>query len=181
MLNLSQNYFELFGIPVQFHIDLDGLAGRYRDVQKLVHPDRFANASDHEKRLAMQGATLINEAFQTLKNPLKRAQYMLSLRGVDAAGDNQTTSDTAFLMQQMELREALGEIRDADDPMLALGELLEEIGRMIRVQVAQLAILLESDTDNDLQEAKGCVYKMQFLNKLHAEAEALEGELEDMI
>ncbi len=180
MINLSQNYFELFGLPNQFHIDLGELSERYRDLQKVVHPDRFANAGDQEKRIAMQGATLINEAYQSLKNPLKRAQYMLSLKGVNADGENLTTSDGDFLMQQMQLREDLAEIPEAEDSQEAIADLLDDISRMINVQVAQLAILLETSTQQDLAEALECIYKMQFLNKLHAEAEVLESELEDM-
>ena len=180
MLNFSQNYFELFGLPNQFHIDLNALSERYRELQRVTHPDRYANASDQEKRIAMQGATLINEAFQTLKNPLQRAQYMLSLKGLNADGENLTTSDGEFLMQQMQLREQLSEINETDDPLQAIGDLLDEITRMIRVQVAQLAILFETSTARDLEQAMECVYKMQFLNKLHAQAEILETELEDV-
>jgi len=180
MLNFSQNYFELFGLPNQFHIDLNALSERYRELQRVTHPDRYANASDQEKRIAMQGATLINEAFQTLKNPLQRAQYMLSLKGLNADGENLTTSDGEFLMQQMQLREQLSEINETDDPLQAIGDLLDEITRMIRVQVAQLAILFETSTARDLEQAMECVYKMQFLNKLHAQAEIMETELEDV-
>ena len=181
MLNFSQNYFELFGLPNDFRIDLDELAMRYRDLQKVVHPDRYANASEQEQRMAMQGATLVNEAFATLKDPLKRAQYILQLKGRNAAGESLTTSDSGFLMQQMELREALSEVRDAEEPMDSLGDLLDTITRAINVQIAQLAILLESSTQTDLDEALECVYKMQFLKKLHAEAESLEADLEDLI
>ena len=181
MLNFSKNYFELFGLPSDFRIDLDELAVRYRDLQKVVHPDRYANASDQEQRVAMQKATLVNEGFATLKDPLKRAQYILGLKGRQADGENLTTSDSSFLMQQMELRESLSEIREADDPMESIGDLLDTISRAINVQVAQLAILLESSTEQDLDEAMECVYKMQFLKKLHAEAEAVEAELEDSV
>jgi len=181
MLNLSNNYFELFGLPGQFHIDLSELSERYRDLQKVVHPDRYASASDQEKRMAMQGATLVNEAYQSLKDPLKRAQYMLQIRGVNADGENLTTSDTVFLMQQLELREALAEIREQDDPLEAVGELLTDITRAINSQIARLAVLLESDAQSDVDQALECIYKMQFLNKLHAEAESVEADLEDML
>ncbi len=181
MLDFSQNYFELFGLPADFRIDLDELALRYRDLQKVVHPDRYANASEQEQRVAMQSATLVNEGFATLKDPLKRAQYILVLNGRKADGENLTTSDSSFLMQQMELRETLSEIRETDEPMDSIGELLDTISKAINVQVAQLAILLESSSEADLDEAQDCVYKMQFLNKLHTEAEALEAELEDLI
>lgn len=181
MLNFSQNYFELFGLPSDFRIDLDELALRYRDLQKLVHPDRFANASEQEQRVAMQSASLVNEGFATLKDPLKRAQYILELKGRDANGENLTTSDAGFLMQQMEMRETLAEIKNADDPMESISELLDEISKMIKVQIAQLAILLESSADKDLDEAMECIYKMQFLNKLHTEAESVEADLEDTV
>jgi len=83
-------------------------------------------------------------------------------------------------MQQMQLREQLSEINETDDPLQAIGDLLDEITRMIRVQVAQLAILFETSTARDLEQAMECVYKMQFLNKLHAQAEIMETELEDV-
>ncbi|MGD2116957.1 MAG: Fe-S protein assembly co-chaperone HscB [Chromatiales bacterium] len=181
MLDLSKNYFELFGLPIDFRIDLAELSVRYRDLQKIMHPDRYASAPEHEQRLAMQGATQVNEAFATLKDPLLRAQYMLELNGVDAKGENLTTSDTGFLMQQMEMREALAEARQAEDPLEVVGDLLDQIGKAINVQVAQLAILLEQATAENLTEASQCIYKMQFLKKLHAEAEALEADLEDSI
>lgn len=181
MLNFSNNYFELFGLPGQFHLDLSELALRYRDLQRVVHPDRFSNSGDQEKRVAMQGATLVNEAYATLKDPLKRAQYMMGLKGINADGENLTTSDGEFLMQQMQLREALAEIRDHDDPLDAVGDLLDTISKAITSQIARLAVLLESDTPHDVDQARECIYKMQFLNKLHAEAEAVEAELEDMI
>ena len=117
MLDFNQNYFELFGLSTDFRIDLDELAKRYRDLQKVTHPDKFANASEQSKRIAMQSATQVNEAFQTLKDPLKRGQYMLQLSGRNADGENLTSSDTEFLMQQMALRESLEAAREADYPL----------------------------------------------------------------
>ncbi|MES9845310.1 MAG: Fe-S protein assembly co-chaperone HscB, partial [Candidatus Sedimenticola sp. 6PFRAG5] len=83
MLDFSKNYFELFGLPAGYIIDAEQLSGRYRELQRVVHPDRYANASDQERRLSMQGATRINEAFDTLKDPIQRARYLLSLNGID--------------------------------------------------------------------------------------------------
>ncbi len=181
MLDFSQNYFELFGLPADFRVDLDEVSLRYRDLQKVVHPDKFANAGEQQQRIAMQSATLVNEAYQVLKDPLRRAQYLLSLKGRDADGENLTTSDAAFLMQQMELREALEEARGAEDPLEELDKLLDSIKAAINEQIAKLTILLESSTQADLEAAMESVYKMQFLKKLYSEAEALEAELEDMI
>ena len=179
MLDFNQNYFELFGLSTDFRIDLDELAKRYRDLQKVTHPDKFANASEQQQRIAMQSATQVNEAFNTLKDPLNRAQYMLMLAGRNADGENLTSSDTEFLMQQMMLRESLEEARDADDPMEELDKLLEKITQLINEQIARIAVMLDSGTEEDLDIAMECIYKMQFLKKLYSEAEALESELED--
>ena len=131
MLDFNQNYFELFGLSTDFRIDLDELAKRYRDLQKVTHPDKFANASEQSQRIAMQSATQVNEAFQTLKDPLKRGQYMLQLSGRNADGENLTSSDTEFLMQQMALRESLEEAREAYEPLEELDRLLEKITHLI--------------------------------------------------
>jgi molecular chaperone HscB len=181
MFDFSKNYFDLFGLPVAFLLDTAALAERYREVQKVVHPDRFASASEAEQRQALQQATRVNEAYETLRDPLKRAVYLLELNGVDTNQETATTRDSAFLMQQMELREALAEVRGEQDPLSRLDELMVEIGSLIKAQVAQLAVQFESGTAEQLEAARESVSKMQFLNKLHNEAEALEAELEEMI
>ncbi len=110
-----QNHFELFQLPVQFGIDSAALDSAYREVQGTVHPDRFVNATDAEKRVAMQWATRANEAYQTLKHPQKRAQYLCELNGVNLQVESNTAMPMAFLMQQMEWREALAEARAGKD------------------------------------------------------------------
>ena len=81
-------YFQLFDLPINFNIDKTTLSKRYRELQRTVHPDKFASASDQERRLAMQKSTQINEAFTTLKHPLKRAQYILQENNIDASGQS---------------------------------------------------------------------------------------------
>jgi len=181
MVDFSKNYFELFGLPMGFRVDKSALSSRYRDLQRVVHPDRYANASDQERRLSLQQATLVNEAFETLKDPVRRAQYLLRLNGVDADDAQQTTRDTAFLMEQMDLREALAEARHAPDPQAELDKLMRQIGGMIKTLVAQMAMQFETASSEQLEAARESVRKMQFLNKLHAEAEALEAELEEKL
>jgi molecular chaperone HscB len=177
MFDFSKNYFELFGMPVGFLLDVAELSVRYRELQKVVHPDRYAASGEQSRRLSLQGATMVNEAYQTLKDPLKRAQYLLSLKGVDTIAGNRTLDDPAFLMQQMELREALANVRGAPDPQAELDGLLHEIGDMIKAQVAQLAVQFEESGPEQLSAAAQTIKKMQFLNKLHAEAEAVEADL----
>lgn len=181
MFDFSKNYFELFGFSVSFIVDTGELAQRYRELQKVVHPDRFANASEQEQRLSLQHATRVNEAYQTLKDPLRRAQYLLSLNGIDMQAEKETTRDTAFLMEQLELREELAGARDQQDPHATLDRLMGRITAMINKQVAQIAMQFESATPEQLDAARESVRKMQFLNKLHAEAEAQEAELEEAL
>lgn len=179
MFDFSRNYFELFGMPVAYVLDVSELAVRYRELQKVVHPDRFAAAGEQSRRLSLQSATMVNEAYDTLRDPLKRAQYLLRLKGVEADPQSSTLNDPAFLMEQMELREALAEVRSTSDPLAELDLLLRRIGDMIKAQVAQLAVQFEDSTPAQLAAAVNTVQKMQFLNKLHAEGEAIAAELEE--
>lgn len=179
MFDFSKNYFELFGMPVGFVLDGNELAARYRELQKVVHPDRFAAAGEQSQRLSLQGATLVNEAYQTLKDPLRRARYLLELDGVEVDAQHHTLNDPEFLMEQMELREALAGVRSAEDPHARLDGLMRQIAGMIKSQVAQLAVQFEDGSAAQLAAAAQTVQKMQFLNKLHAEAEAIEADLEE--
>lgn len=179
MVDFSKNYFELFGIPVGFRVDKAALAERYRELQKVVHPDRFASSDEAAQRASLQQTTQVNEAYQTLKDPVKRAIYLLKLNGVDMALEKETTHDTAFLMEQLEMREQLAEARNQPDPMAVLDELMGRIDGMIKALVAQLAMQFETATPEQLEAARESVRKMQFLNKFHAEAQALEEELEE--
>jgi molecular chaperone HscB len=87
---LKDDFFSLFGLPVRFDVDQASLDEAYRTVQSQAHPDRFANAGDAERRVAMQWAAHANEAYRTLRQPLKRAIYLLTLRGVDIQAENNT-------------------------------------------------------------------------------------------
>lgn len=181
MLDFSQNHFELFGLEPGFRVDQSALAGRYRELQKVLHPDRFVTGSERERRLSVQSASLVNEAFRTLRDPLLRARYLLSLQGT-GTDDNQTTTDAEFLMEQMELREELADVRTAVDPMSALA------GVSAKVRERLVALTDELDkafTDIGGEEgrarARDLVLRMQFMRKLKTEAENLEADLEDMI
>jgi molecular chaperone HscB len=169
----GRNYFDLFGLPVSFDVDNAVLTERYRDLQRSVHPDKFANATDRERRLSVQQAALINEAFQALKSPLSRARYLLGLHGLEINDESNTVMDGAFLMQQMELRESLEEIgasRDLD----ALGSFMDDVSAQRKLLVQRLAELFAEAGEEQLAEAHKLTLQMQFLDKLLAEAETLE-------
>ena len=160
-----QNHFDLFQLPASFAVDMGALDAAYRDVQGQVHPDRFVNASDAEKRVAMQWATRANEAYQTLKNPQKRAQYMCELNGVDLKTESNTAMPMDFLMQQMEWREALGEARAAKD-VEALESLDAEVGGERKARLVQVGQQLDA---GDFEHAAQGVRALMFLEKFGEE------------
>jgi molecular chaperone HscB len=175
----SPTHFELFGLPRSYTVDRTRLDARFRDLQRTVHPDRFASASDLERRLSAQQATRINEAYQVLKDPLARGRYLLELAGIHFDDQHRTTRDTAFLMEQMELREALGEVRAAPDAFAALGAIQDRIGRDIDALVTELTDLFSHDDAASLQAAGEALVKLQFFRRLQEEAVELEVTLED--
>jgi len=160
-----QNHFELFQLPQRFALDTSALDAAYRDVQGRVHPDKFVNATDAEKRVAMQWATRANEAYQTLKNPQKRAQYMCELNGVDLQTESNTAMPMAFLMQQMEWREELGEARAGKD-----ADALEALDKQLRNERKAKLLDIEHQIDaGDFHAAAQGVRALMFLEKFGEE------------
>jgi len=180
VLDLSKNHFELFGLPRSYRLDGSLLAERYRALQSALHPDRFAAAGDREKRLSMQASTRVNEAFQTLRDPLERARYLLSLYDGGSALEKGTTQDMAFLMEQMELREALAQAKDHSDPLAAVGEVLDRLADQSSMLVAELGARFETPSAQDLESARELVRKLQFVAMCRIEAENLEAELDEL-
>ena len=178
-MDLGSNHFELFGLPVGFEIDTAQLAEKYRELQRVLHPDRFANASDRERRLSVQHAAQVNEAYQTLRSPLRRARYLLELRGVEFDDERQTHLDPEFLMAQMELREALAAVRKEADPFAALNRLLADLAREREALEAELARHLAQEDADALEAARQIVQKLQFFARLQEEAEEIEESLLD--
>ena len=156
-----QNHFELFQLPAKFDIDMNALDSAYREVQGRVHPDRFVGATDAEKRVAMQWATRANEAYQTLRNPQKRAQYLCEINGVDLQTESNTAMPTDFLMEQMELREALDEARDMKDPA-ALDRLDARVRGDKKGRLVQVGKLLDA---GDYAQAAQGVRALMFLDR----------------
>ncbi len=147
-------------------MDTEDLERSYREIQSHVHPDRFAHAGDAERRASLQWTTRVNEAFRVLKNPVSRAKHLLELHGVDVAFETNTAMPPEFLMQQMELREALDDAKDAAQ--------LDDL----RTQLAAARFSLEKeigqalDVSKDYGSAAGLVRKLQFLHRLDEEIDA---------
>ena len=170
------NYFELFGLTAQFELDRHALAETYRALQMQFHPDKFAAHPERERLQAVQGAARINDAYTTLKQPLNRAEYLLSLHGVELNAEQQTLKDPLFLMQQMEWREQLEELPEATDVFAAMQAFEQELQQATRAYYAELTQQL---ADADWQVAADTVRKLKFMTKLHAELERLEDAQQD--
>jgi molecular chaperone HscB len=158
-----KNHFELFGLTPAYALETESLERSYREIQSRIHPDRYAHAGDAERRASMQWTTRVNEAYRTLKSPVQRAKYLLEMNGVDVQFETNTQMPTDFLLQQLELREALA---GAKQPA-ALDELLAGVRRQQRLLEQGIAQFI--DGSKDYAAAAGEVRKLMFLDKLVAE------------
>ncbi len=168
------NYFELFGLPRQFNLDGSLLSSQFRELQKRFHPDNFASGSERDRLMAVQKASEINDAYQVLKNPISRAEYMLAENGVDIRAEQQTMQDPMFLMEQMELREELEEIPGSSDPESALFDFDSKVSKMYKQHMQSV----EEELNNNLwDQAANRVRKLKFIAKLKHEIELAEDKL----
>lgn len=164
------NHFSLLNLPKQFDLSQEALEQAWKQASSRVHPDRFATASAAEKRVAVQWAARVNDAYQTLKNPLSRAAYMCELAGFSIEAESNTAMGTEFLMTQMQWREQLDDVRN-DSQRHGLDALLLEI------QAKQLELFDEMkhliDARQDYAGATKRVREWMFVNKMHQEVKAL--------
>ena len=168
------NYFELFGLPNQFRLDGSLLSSQFRELQRQFHPDKFAAASERDRLMAVQKAAEINDAYQVLKNPISRAEYILSENGVEIRGEQQTMQDPMFLMEQMELREELEDISSSSDAEDALFDFESKVSKMFK---QQLTATEQNLNQTDWQQAADRVRKLKFIAKLQNEIELVEDKL----
>lgn len=162
-MNLQSDDFRLLGVPMQFTQDLSVLQVRWKELQRQVHPDRFATQGAAAQRVAVQWSVRINEAYRRLRDPLQRAAYLCELHGTPVQAEDNTAMPAAFLMQQMELREQLDE---ADSPA-ALQALRNEVAALHGQTLAQIARHI--DEQQDWAAAAQAVRALMFLEKLTAQ------------
>lgn len=157
------NHFQRMGLKISFNVNVDDLDQRYFDLQRHLHPDRFATRSGQEKALSQQQATTINDAYETLKEPLKRADYLIHLKGTDVLPEGcNLVNDTELLMETMELREALAEA----ETIAAVDVLSKRAANDIKRCIEQLSTLFASD---DLEGACKLTTRLKYLKKLAEE------------
>jgi len=168
MIDFSRNHFEILGLRTEYRVDVDALERAYRELQRNVHPDRFARADDARKRLALQASARANEAYRTLRDPVARAEYLLSLRGIDANAQTDTRLPVAFLTRQLERREAAEEAHDARDDA-TLAALVDDVRRETAALEDDVARLLDDDDPVVAMRVR----EWRFLVKLADDVEAL--------
>ncbi len=166
MISLQANDFELFDVPAQFAQDRAQLDARWKALQREAHPDRFAAEGAAAQRMAIQWSVRINEAYQRLKDPLKRAAYLCELRGAPVQAENNTAMPASFLMQQMAWRESL----DDTDSVEGLEALADEVAAEQRRVQQELARLL--DEAQDPAQAVGQVRALMFIERFTQEVNA---------
>ncbi|MBE8167607.1 MAG: co-chaperone HscB [Shewanella sp.] len=174
------NYFELFGFSISFDIDKTQLSVRYRELQRTVHPDQFANGSEQDKLLAVQKTAQVNDAYQCIKDPIQRAEHMLMLRGLDISHETTTVKNTAFLMQQIEWREALEKIKKQTESEVAIEQLQKSFNTFRLEITSKLKKLLKSKSKKDDLLAAEQIRKLKFMAKLQEELLRIEDSLFDL-
>jgi molecular chaperone HscB len=167
------DFFSVLQLPAGCEVDLALLERNYRELLGRWHPDRVAGADAAQKLAALQMASLVNDAYATLKSPLARAAHLLQLRGCDVATHRQADLEPAFLLQQMQLRDELEElVAGKDESGLS--------GFLARVDAGRAALWREfaANIDQpDLGQARRVFHKLQFMAKLQEEARAAEDRL----
>jgi molecular chaperone HscB len=156
-MNLQSDDFELFGLPRRFAQERSAIDSRWKELQREAHPDRFAAQGAAAQRIAMQWSVRINEAYQRLKDPQRRAAYLCELHGVPIRAEDNTTMPAAFLMQQMEWREALEEART----LAEIDALEREVRQAQKAGLERCATLI--DTQQDFAAAAQQVRTLMFI------------------
>jgi molecular chaperone HscB len=164
-MKLDDDDFTLFDLPRRHALDRNEIDSRWRTLQSEVHPDRFAAQGEAAQRIAMQWAVRVNEAYQRLKDPLRRAAYLCELAGAPIAAENNTAMPASFLMQQMEWREALDEAAD----LPAVQALQREIDQAEQQLMTELAACL--DERHDAEAAAGQVRALMFVRRFRQDIE----------
>jgi len=162
---MQSSDFELFGLPERFAQDRAAIDSRWKELQREAHPDKFAAQGQAAQRVATQWSVRINEAYQRLRNPLKRASYLCELRGAPINAEHNTAMPTDFLMEQMAWREALEEASSE----VELDALNHELNRTRNQALQRIEQLL--DEQNDAKAASQQVRGLMFIERFGRDIE----------
>ena len=167
----NQNFFQLFELVESYDLDLDKLAEKYHAQQIEVHPDKFAAANEQDKMRAVQLTSYLNEAYSTLKSPIKRAAYLLAINGLDADSVTQNDLEMDLLLEQMQLRESLESLPNDESALAELERLKADVSEKLSNKQQCFSDDIES---GEFVKAKRAFHELQFLHKLFLEIEAGE-------
>jgi molecular chaperone HscB len=170
-VNLHHSDFELFGLPQRFAQERSAIDERWKQLQREAHPDRFAGQGASAQRAALQWSVRINEAYQRLKDPLRRAAYLCELRGAPIDAENNTAMPAEFLVEQMEWREALDDAEREED----LQEVSDRVLQRRREMLAHIQQLL--DLEGDAPAAAQQVRALMFIERFGEDVEARLAQL----
>ncbi len=171
-MNLQSNDFELFGLAQKFSQDRAAIDARWKELQREAHPDKFAVQGSSAQRVAMQWSVRINEAYQRLKDPLKRASYLCELNGAPVNAENITAMPAEFLMQQIEWREALDEAKTAES-MHQIALQANEYGRKQLLKIEHVI-----DAQHNFELAVEHVRSLMFVERFASEVDARLDQLQ---
>ncbi len=166
-LSLAATDFALFGLPERFALDAAALDAKWKALQGAAHPDRFATETAAAQRVAMQWAIRINEAYRRLKDPLARAAYLCALHGADVEAESNTAMPAAFLMQQMEWRDALSEAASLDQ----VDALSDEVLAVRRATLRTLEAQIDGPEATDWRAVAGIVRGLMFVDRFLADVD----------
>jgi molecular chaperone HscB len=171
-VNLQSNDFELFGLVQQFAQDRAVIDARWKDLQRQAHPDKFSAQGAAAQRVAMQWSVRINEAYQRLKDPLKRAAYLCELHGAPVNAENNTAMPAAFLMQQMEWREALDDATSTAD----LDEIDAQVlsARREFLQKCEQLLDVAQDYAQAVQQVRALMFIERFAHDIEARLDRMD-------
>lgn len=170
----DRDYFSLFSLAADFRVDMEQLSAAYRELQSRFHPDRFAQGSERERLAAVQQASLLNEAYETLRSTRRRAAYLLAQRGVDLERVNQSDLSPGLLLEQIRLREELEEIPRDESSLATLERLRTRVEDRLGACERSFELAM---AQGDLPQAKQVYFEMLYLSKLVSEVEAVEEDL----
>ena len=170
-MKLDSDDFELFGIERRFALDRAALDTRWRALQAEVHPDRFASEGAAAQRVAMQWAVRVNEAYQRLKDPIKRAAYLCELHGAPIGAENNTAMPSGFLLQQLEWREGLDEAHGAAEVEAIAGKVRAH--RLAALERLQQTLDVASDFAAAVEQVRALMFIERFGDDIDRRLEAL--------
>ena len=171
----NQNYFDMFSLPESFDIDADKLTTNYKELQAQYHPDKFSGSDDATRLKALQTSSILNQAFDTLKSPLKRSAYMLVLQGIDPEEHNQSHLSESLLLQQMDWRDQL-EIAAGEEDLTSLDRLKQDAKTELEAGIETFKSALKNQ---DYVSAKATYHKLQFVEKFIHEIDRSEEKILD--